>query len=462
LNRKLFGTSGIRGLINVRITPEFSARLGLTAAAMYGQGATVIVARDHRPHAQVVEMSLISGLLAGGVNVLEAGVTPTPAVLWSLSELDADGAIVCTGSHTPSEIVGILFFKKDTSEFDRSEEFTFEDIFFNEKYRRVPWNEVGNFEYVDVEDIYVERVLSKVCLDRLDGYTVVVDPGNGASSGVLKEIIELAGAEAIAINDVPDPRFPRRDPFPRPQNLEKLGRLVKGINADLGVASDGDGDRAIFAGDNGEVYWGDISSAMFAIDAIKNRNINRIVVTINTSSVVEIVTRDLGGAVHYCDVGPPAIAAKMKEVGAGLGLEESGKYIWSDAIFYGDAALATLRMLEFLGREGKSFSEIVRLLPKRHLKKAAVNCPDNIKEHVTRQIEQKIEEINIKPIRQIIRIHNGFKIFFDDDSWLLFRPSGTEPKYRIHAESAEEKDSENLLKFGEQLVMDAIRRLLGG
>jgi len=228
---------------------------------MYGQGATVIVARDHRPHAQVVEMSLISGLLAGGVNVLEAGVTPTPAVLWSLSELDADGAIVCTGSHTPSEIVGILFFKKDTSEFDRSEEFTFEDIFFNEKYRRVPWNEVGNFEYVDVEDIYVERVLSKVCLDRLDGFTVVVDPGNGASSGVLKEIIELAGAEVIAINDVPDPRFPRRDPFPRPQNLEKLGRLVKGINADLGVASDGDGDRAIFAGDNGEVYWG-ISQAL--------------------------------------------------------------------------------------------------------------------------------------------------------------------------------------------------------
>jgi len=460
LNRKLFGTSGISGLINVRITPEFSAKLGLTAAAFYGQGSTIIVARDHRPHAQVVEMSLISGLLAGGVNVLEAGVTPTPAVLWSISELDADGAIICTGSHTPPEIVGILFFKRDTSELDRNEELLFEDIFFSERYRRVPWNEVGNFEYVEIEEIYIEKVLSKVRLSHIDGKTVVVDPGNGATSGVLKNIIELAGAEVVAINDVPDPRFPRRDPFPRPQNLKKLGRLVRGINADLGVASDGDGDRAIFAGDDGQVYWGDISGAMFAIDAIKNRGTRRIVVTINTSSIVEIVARELGGAVYYCDVGPPAIASKMKEIGAGFGLEESGKYVWSDAIFYGDAALATLRMLEFLGNENKSFSEIVRELPKRYLMKTVIDCPDEIKDSVAREIEKSIENLNIKPIYQVIRIHNGFKIMFDDNSWILFRPSGTEPKFRIHTESSDQKDAEELLRFGEHLVTRIIKNLI--
>ncbi len=458
LTNKLFGTSGIRGLVNIKITPEFSAKLGLAAATFYGKGSTILVGRDHRPHAQIVEMSLISGLLAGGVNVLETGIAPTPAILWSISEFEADGAIVCTGSHTPSEIVGILFFKKDTSEFDKSEEAIFEDIFFENKYKRVPWNEVGFFEYVDVEESYIENVLKIVNKHAISDRLVVIDPGNGSASGILKEILETAGLEVIAMNDVPDPRFPRRDPFPRPTNLKKLGKLVKGINADLGVATDGDGDRAIFADSEGEVHWGDISSALFAIDAIKYRKTKRIVVTINTSSVVEIAARELGGAIYYCDVGPPAIVSKMKEVGANLGLEESGKYIWDDAIFYGDAALATLRMLEFIEREGRSLSEIVKDLPIRILTKTALNCPDAIKNAVSEYLYSMIDSLKMKEIKQVIRIHNGFKIIYTDDSWLLFRPSGTEPKFRIHAESNSQKDAESLLSFGEKLVKEAIKK----
>ncbi len=461
LENKLFGTSGIRGLVNIKITPEFSAKLGLAAAAFYGEGSTLLVGRDHRPHAQIVEMSLISGLLAGGVNVLECGIVPTPAVLWAISELDADGAIVCTGSHTPSEIVGILFFKKDTAELNRAEEVQFEDIFFNKKYKRVPWNEVGLFEYVDIEDIYIENVLRVVDDVDIAGETVVVDPGSGSAAGILKEILENVGLEVVAINDVPDPRFPRRDPFPRPQNLEKLGKLVKGMDALLGVATDGDGDRAIFAGENGVVYWGDISSALFAIDAVKYRNINRIVVTINTSSVVEIVTRRLGGSVYYCDVGPPAIAEKMKEVGARLGLEESGKYIWSDAIYYGDAALATIRMISFLKRERKKMSDLVAELPERVLTKIAIECPDNLKIKVSERVLELLERSELGAYKKIVKIRNGFKVFFEDDSWLLFRPSGTEPKYRIHAEADSSERSNKLLELGKELVLRAIRNVKG-
>jgi len=459
LHGKLFGTSGIRGLVNVRITPEFSAKLGLAAAAFYGEGSTLLVGRDHRPHAQVVEMSIISGLLAGGANVLEAGIMPTPAILWAISKYDADGAIVCTGSHTPSEIVGILFFKKDTAELDWSDEAVFEDIFFEGKYRRVPWNEVGTFEYVDIEDVYVESILELVGDVSLDGRTVVVDPGNGAASGILKEILEHVGLEVVAINDVPDPRFPRRDPFPRPSNLAKLGRLVRSVGAEFGVATDGDGDRAIFAGDGGEVYWGDISGALFVMDAIKYRGIKRIVVTINTSSVVEITARNMGGTVCYCDVGPPAIVSKMKEVGAKLGLEESGKYIWSDAIFYGDAALASIRMLEFIEKEGRSMSEIVKELPIRYLTKDAVNCAEDIKDMVTHRVHQKLMKTELGDFTNIVWIRRGFKVFYEDYSWILFRPSGTEPKYRIHAEADSMDKSRRLLDFGRRLVVEVIKEL---
>jgi len=457
---RLFGTSGIRGLIDVDLTPELSIKIGLAAAKFYGEGARILVGRDHRPHARVIELGLISGLLAGGVNVIEAGVAPTPAILWALLHLDADGAIVCTGSHTPPEIVGILFFKKDTSELDRGEEERFERIMRKESFDRVPWNRVGSLECVDITDIYIESVL-RMIKTSIGGRIVVVDPGNGVASGVLRALLERAGVDVVAINDTPDPRFPRRDPFPRPENLKRLGQIVRGIGADLGVATDGDGDRAIFVGEDGSIYWGDISGALLAMDAIKYRNTKDIVVTVNTSSIVEIVVKRLGGRVHYCDVGPPSIAARMKEVNAGFGLEESGKYIWSDAIYYGDVALATIRMLELLEREGKTISELVSELPRRTLTKTAISCPNSIKNQVTEYVYRRIRDIWKEKPCKILRIRNGFKVLYEDGSWVLFRPSGTEPKYRIHAEACDEKIAQKLLERGIRIVRNAIRTLAG-
>ena len=128
---KLFGTSGIRGIANTEMTLELATRLGLTFASLLGNEGTVAIGRDVRLSAESLSIAFISGLLSGGVDVEDCGITPTPAVLWALKRKELNGAAVVTGSHTPKEMIGFLFFMKDTAELSSEETHQFENIFFS-------------------------------------------------------------------------------------------------------------------------------------------------------------------------------------------------------------------------------------------------------------------------------------------------------------------------------------------
>ena len=249
--KRLFGTSGIRGLIDNKMKPEFCVKLGLSLATLLNNEGTVVIGYDHRPQAIVVKNALISGLLSGGVDVIDVGVVPTPAVLYYSKEISPSAAIVVTGSHTIPEIIGILFFNKDTSEFSESLELKLEEIFFSEKFKRVPWNQLGSLKTENILKTYSEAVLSLIDESKVRDMKVVIDPGNGVSSRILGEILREASIRTISINDYLDPMFRNRDPFPRVDNLAELGRIVKCWGADLGVGVDGDGDRALFSDEKG-------------------------------------------------------------------------------------------------------------------------------------------------------------------------------------------------------------------
>ncbi len=455
--KRLFGTSGIRGLIRDRMKPEFCVKLGLALASLLNNEGTVIIGHDHRPQAIIVKNAFISGLLAGGVNVIDVGIAPTPAVLYYAKKVSPDAAIVVTGSHTIPEIIGILFFNRDTSEFSESRELKLEEIFFSEKFNRVPWNRLGTLKRENALDIYKESVLSLINESKVGGRNVIVDPGNGVSANILGEILREASVKVIGINDYLDPFFRNRDPFPRVDNLAELGRLVKCWGADLGVGVDGDGDRALFSDEKGNIYWGDITGAIFSENAVKTEA-KRVVVTINTSHVVSFAVKRAGGEVVFSRVGPPAIADTMKKHGAYFGIEESGKYLWADAIYYGDAALATLRLLEILNDTGKTLSELANNLPKYHMIKAAIPCDDDIKKIVLEKASEIIERKLRDEISDKVTI-DGVKIILRDDSWILLRPSGTEPVFRIFAESRDKDRASELIELGKTIVNNLIGTL---
>ena len=453
-NLRLFGTSGIRGRANVEITPEMAAKLGVTFASFLGNRGTVAVGRDVRLPARPVQYAFISGVLAGGVNVEDCGVAPTPAVLWTVKERGLDGAAVVTGSHTPPEIIGLLFFMRDTAEFSVEESVEFEKVFWG-RAKTVAWNDVGKLYEVDALDLYTRSVLKCVDLRKIasSSFKVVMDPGNGASALLCDKILHAAGVKVVLINGDVDVLCPNRDPYPRPEVLGELGRRVVADRADIGSATDTDGDRAIFVDGEGNVLWGDVSGCVFVRDVLRRHGSGVIVAPINTSRLINWACEVYNGKMEYTKIGPPNIVSALKRSKAVFGLEETGKNIWPGTILYGDWLLATLRMLEILAEEQKSLSELVQEFPRFHMSKEAIRCPETSKNRVMlnalRELEKRKEDAEVVTI-------DGIKITYSDGSWLLLRPSGTEPVFRVYAESQDLRRMHELIKMGSELVKKSL------
>ena len=452
---RLFGTSGIRGKAKSEMTTNLALKLGHTFASFLGNEGTVIVGRDVRLFAKDLSEALISGLLSNGINVEDCGIAPTPAILWALKKRELNGAVVVTGSHTPKDMIGFLFFMKDTSELSYAESIQFENL-YNTEIKRVPWNKIGKRLEIDISEIYLESILEHVNINKISSsnYNVVLDPGNGASTYFCSDIFDKAGVKTVIINNEPNGFFPNRDPYPRPEVLNMLSSKVREFNADLGSASDGDGDRAIFVDDQGKVLWGDISGAIFAKNELINHGGGAIVAPINSSQLIAWVCQNYGGKLFFTKIGPPAIVETMKEKNAIMGLEETGKNIWPNSIFYGDWVLASLKMLEIMTQEKKSLSDITKTFPKFYMKKEAFYCDTNEKKEVLTQVleEWKKRDENA----QLITI-DGLRINYEDNSWILFKPSGTEPIFRVYSESTNQERVKELANMGSNIVKKILR-----
>lgn len=449
---KLFGTSGIRGTLE-EVTPELAYKVGLTTGDFF-RSERIILGSDHRPQARLLQQSLTRGIIETGTDVLDVGKVPTPALLVGQLLFNAP-AVMITGSHTPSEIIGLLFFKEDTSEIVPSEEEEFEQKLFNKEYKKVGYENLGTIERRDITAEYIDYILSKIDLSLVEGRKVVVDPGNGSASGFLTNGLERAGVDTVAFNNFPDPSFPHRSPFPHPKNLRQLGRTTRVTGGDLGIATDGDGDRAIFADERGNVLWGDVSGAIFAADAVKRYKNKKVVITVNSSQRVSWAVKNAGGEPKYSAIGPPEIIDKMKEEDAPFGIEQTGKNIWAEALYYGDALLSTLRMLEILERTGSSLSELAGKLPSYQMKKIAIECPNELKEKVLERSFKKWKERGGNA--KVVDI-DGKKIIYDD-AWLLLRPSGTEPVFRVFAEAKKKERVTELIEMGKELVEEALKEV---
>jgi len=450
---KLFGTSGIRGLINRNLTPAFAAQMSIGFAHMLGGSGDLAVGMDVRLHAPAIRAAVVAGLTAGGLNVHDCSVAPTPAVLHYVKDNGLAGAVVVTGSHTIPPVIGLLYFRGD-GELSPSDEERLEEIYFNNRATSRPWNKVGRIESVDPSDSYFKGVLRGIPRRKLSGFKVVVDPGNGASSGLLRRLIEALGCRVWAINDSPDGRFPSRSPYPRPEVLGPLCRAVKERSADLGVATDGDGDRAIFVTEKGKVLYGDVTGSLFARELLSHHKGSSIVAPINSSNLIADVCRSRGRLITT-RVGPPAIIdALRKNKNAIFGFEETGKYIWPSTLLYGDCALSTIRMLALLDSQGTSMSELQHQLPRYKMIKRAFRCSEQMKLPLLLRVYELV-----KAEGETITI-DGVKVVYPDRSWILFRPSGTEPFFRCYVEAKNTNDLTRLARYAFTILRSASSSLL--
>ncbi|MEM3165834.1 MAG: phosphoglucosamine mutase [Candidatus Methanomethylicia archaeon] len=446
---RLFGTNGIRGTLR-EITPELVVKISL-AVGTYFNGGEIILGYDGRRTSPILFRAAASGLMAAGCKVYNAGMTTTPLLQFGVKTLKLDGGLMITASHNPPEFNGVKVIGSDGIEVPRNVEEEIEEIFFNEKFMRKPWNEIGSMEEApNIIEEYINSIKKNVHVKSISsmGYKVLIDPGNGVSVLTIPRLLEELNCEYSVINGDINGEFPGRGAEPTPQTLIEVGKLVREGRYDFGVSYDGDGDRAIFTDEEGVTHWGDKTGALISGHILRKKGGGIIVTPISTSKIIEDIAEKYGGRVHWTVVGSVIVSHELKRVKGVMGFEDNGGIIYPDHQYVRDGAIATALMLEVMAETVESLSKIISKLPKYSSVKRKITCPNNIKQEVIKRISEKLE---LEKVWKIERI-DGIKVWFDRDTWILMRASGTEPIIRIYTEAKDVKLAEAIaLKYEEEL-----------
>jgi phosphomannomutase/phosphoglucomutase len=428
--RRLFGTNGIRGLANKELTPEMTIKIG-TAIGTFFKHAKLLIGYDARTSSPMLARAIIAGLNATGCDVIFAGMAPTPTLQYAVKNHKMDGAVIITASHNPPEYNGIKVIWSDGIEISREQEIEIENMFFEEKIEYANWDKIGKTtELQGIIDDYVEAITKHVNVAKIikKHFHVVADAANSVGNLTAPRLLRELGCKVTTINGNIDGTFPGRLPEPRPENLKDLALTVKAVNADLGIAYDGDADRSIFVDESGEIHWGDQTFALVEKHFLKENPREKIVTPISSSTLVKDIADAYNGKIVWTKVGSVTVSQTMKKLNAKLGGEENG------GIFYGphqsvrDGAMATALILGIMAETGEKLSKLIGRLPKYFIEKGKVKCPEKIKEKALEKLLKQVQNLNINTI-------DGVKIWFEDKSDILIRPSGTEPIYRLYAEA---------------------------
>ncbi len=427
---KLFGTNGVRGVINQDMSAELALDVG-RAIGTFMQGK-VAIATDSRTSADMLRALVSGGMTSAGSSVVDLGMLPTPALQYYVKNSGVKGGVMITASHNPPEFNGIKCVDHDGTEMPRRKEEVIERIYGDREFATPSWRDVGSITHLDgVGASYANAIRRSV--DRFKiaeaKLNVVLDCANGAGSVTSPGLLDSLGVRAITLNGNPQGTFPGHPSEPTPDNLKDLVAVVKATGADLGIAHDGDADRTIFVDDQGNYVYGDRSLSVVASHMVQENHGGIVVTPVSTSSCLEEVVKKHNGQVIYTKVGAPIVARRMMEVQAIFGGEENGGLIFPEHQYCRDAAMTMAKMLEIIAKKGP-LSELLKEVPRYCLDKRKLSCPEDKKEWALEQVEAHFAD-------QRTDATDGVKIFFDG-GWSLVRPSGTEPIFRIYSEGKDE------------------------
>jgi phosphoglucosamine mutase len=422
----IFGTDGVRGLANLDLTAELALDLSVAAAhvlgdvgAFEGHRPRAVVGRDPRASGEFLTAAVVAGLASAGVDVLDVGVLPTPAVAFLTADLGADLGAVISASHNPMPDNGLKFLARGGHKLADELEDAIEGR-LREEWLRPTGAAVGRVTQDGTAgDRYVEHLLSTLP-HRLDGLTVVIDTAHGAAHQVAPEALRRAGAEVFAIGDQPD-GLNINEGFGS-THLDRLQAAVVEHGADLGVALDGDADRCLAVDAAGEVVDGD---QIMAVLTLAMREAGRLphdtsVVTVMSNLGFRLAMAREGVTVVETAVGDRYVLEAMKAGGFSLGGEQSGHVIMLDHATTGDGTLTALQLMARVAATGKPLAELVAVMDR--LPQVLVNV---------RGVERS-GVAQCRPLQDAVR---AAEAELGATGRVLLRPSGTEPLVRVMVEA---------------------------
>jgi len=450
----VFGSSGVRGVVGEDLPPAFVGRIAATAGRIL-DAETVALARDTRTTGRMLCDAAASSLAAAGVDVERLGVVPTPGAA-AYAERHAVPAAVITASHNPPEYNGIKLFGADGTGLSAPTLERIEDA-LDAEYA-VGYADVGRSRDVDgARDAYVDEVLGRLeaegRADRIADadLTVAVDPGHGAGALTNPRLFRELGCRVVTVNADPDGRFPGRNPEPVAANLAALRRLVRASGADVGIAHDGDADRAIFVDETGAHIEGDASFA--ALSAAELGAGDAVVSAVNVSQRVVDVAAAAGADVELTPIGSTHLLTRIGELRASgrsvpIAGEGNGGLFFPPYRAVRDGAYTAARFLDLIVDRPAS------AVAGEHAGYASVRRNLGYDGDDERAAMLEAAERYAREADAETTTIDGYRLDYGD-AWVLVRPSGTEPLVRLYAEAGERDRAEELLEAMYGAIADA-------
>ena len=434
--RKFFGTDGVRAVAGqFPLTADWTLQLGRAAAEVFksqSRKPSVVIGKDTRRSGDMLEAALAAGLTAQGVDVIHIGVIPTPGVSYLTRYLGATAGVVISASHNPFEDNGIKFFGANGEKLSDALELEIEAN-LERDLAPVIGTSLGTVnDYREAERLYSSFLLEHA--PDLSGLKIALDCANGATFKIAPRVFQRAGADVFAVYTTPDGK--NINLHCGSTHPETLQRLVREGDYDLGVAFDGDGDRAILVDGKGELVHGD---HMLYITAL-NRREHTVVTTIMSNMGLEVKLREHGVTLERTAVGDRYVHERLLEKGLTLGGEQSGHVLFLDAAPTGDGILTALQVLKAVQSSRKSLLEWrgeVTMFPQTLLN-VRVSDKHGISKHP-----------------EVVAIVQDAEKALEGRGRVNLRPSGTEPLVRVMVEGPSEAEIKTLAES----VAEVIKRV---
>jgi len=450
-HERLFGTDGIRGVANVDpMTSETALRIGRALAYVFRHRPgrhKILIGKDTRLSGYMLETALASGVCSMGVDVLLVGPVPTPGIAFLTRSLRADAGVVISASHNPFQDNGVKVFSRDGFKLADEVEDEIESLVLDEKidHLRPTATAIGKAFRVD-DALGRYNVFVKNAFPRhltLEGLKIVIDCAHGAAYKVAPEVLEELGAQVTAVGVEPNGENINRDCGAlHPRHVQQL---VRETGAQLGVALDGDADRALLVDETGTLVDGDAILAIAAEEMLRNGTLRRetLVSTVMSNLGLEMAIRHMGGRLVRTPVGDRYVVEEMLRGGYNLGGEQSGHVVFLDVNTTGDGLVTVLALLAIMLERQRPLSE---------LKQVVQRYPQVL---LNVKVRERRDLATIEPIARTMR---QVEQALGETGRLLVRYSGTEPLVRVMVEG---EDEQTVLAYGEE-VAEIVRRHLGG
>jgi phosphoglucosamine mutase len=432
---RLFGTDGVRGLANQDVTADLALRVAQAGARVLGAEAraagrrpVAVIARDPRQSGDFIASAVAAGFASSGVDVLDAGVLPTPAAAFLIADIEADFGVVVSASHNPAPDNGIKFFAAGGKKLPDEVEISIEAALEHPQLMPIG-GDVGRIKrFADAEDRYIVHLLSTLP-HRLDGLHVVLDCAHGAAAGVSPEAFAMAGATVTVIGN--DPNGMNINDGVGSTHLGALADAVRAAGADVGIAHDGDADRCLAVDASGAVVDGDQIMAILAL-AENERGALRestLVATVMSNLGLRVAMAHHGIAMLETRVGDRYVLEAINEKGLSLGGEQSGHIIFADYATTGDGILTGLQLVSQMAGTKKTLAELAGVM--KVYPQTLVNV-------------RGVDRDGVSNDRVLAEAVAEAEADLGETGRVLLRPSGTEPLVRVMVEAGDQATADRI------------------